>query len=367
MKTTYLFVLLPLATAIGCYANPVNGEDGHFAFAGPHAAALGESLVLRVAHDTQHLELCGKTDCSDLLPGVNAIDSVVAADSDVPECTVAAAEVTGGVVPITIQCPGMAHPKVHLRAHLTDGSELEDRFQVAFLPAARVGIYCRGGDHCGGHYGRFAGAGFNLYARAESDDGTPLYTAKIDAAVDIDAVAVGGTPTETTQSGTAWVGPIPVLSTTPYPAWILSFSTAHPGPAHVRLTAGAASRDLLVNVADPNDIVDANLTADQDPTQYVDVDQEQFDSFPQDPLSVSGGADSGQLLITLRDGNKVWGGAGFLTVDSHLSVATDSQPPTVADTDVIVGGVAPGMGHLHFDAGMAHRDWAFPVNPPKHR
>jgi len=371
MKAAYLFALLSLLPAGGCYSNPVNGEQGNFAFVGPGAAALGEPLVLRVAHDTKHLELCGKSDCSDLLSGVKAIESVLAVDCDVPDCTISAGAVEGGVVPIRVQCPGIARPKVHLQARLTDGSQLEDKYQVAFLAAARVGIYCPGGQHCGGRYGLFAGAGFDLYARAESEDGTALYTATIGAVVDSDAVGVSGMPVERMPTADAWVGPIHVNGNTMYPSWVLTFSTVHPGLAHVRLNAGTASREVTVNVADPNDIGDANLETKQsaglDGNQFIDVDAEPAEPLGSDSLRVNGGALYGELLVTLRDGSRAWGGADFLTVDSHLHFGSRSDPPTFANSFIIISGTAPGVGHLHFDVGAAHREWPFTVDPPRHK
>jgi hypothetical protein len=354
--------LLPIAFSLGlsslagcAFSDPTNGSSDNLTFTGPAASVVGEPVSFDVQHEEAALQLCGKSDCGNLIGGkASPIASVSAVGCDGDACTIDQS-LDGSVVRLTVVGKRETSTSLNITVVLADGSHMSDSFPLRFLAATRIGTYCNG--TCGGARAVFPGAILAWRLRAENvSDGnmTPLHTSLVDATVSGGAVKILNSPVD--------YGPgSDNEPASPY--WALGLQAVAPGTSVVHLTAGGVTRDVTVRVASRDQIADAELHRDStgDDPNYVDVDA----PAPLLPFDSQIQNDEGHfsfVLIHLTDGSEAIGGAGYLSVTKPLDIWSDSTGANDDTTKLATGtftldaeGYGPGM--VLFDLGTIHHAW----------
>ena len=361
----------------GCfYAQGTNGEEHHFAFAGPHGVAVGEPVSLRVAKGSDGLIACPPKQCVAVGGNTSTLTDVVDAYCDDGDCTIESIAMDGAAANITLHGAAATSTRLHIRARLSDGTEETDRWRLDFAVPTGVAALC-GGLRCG-HAAVFSGATWDWRVQARGTDGSRLFTNSVTASVDGDAVEIASPPMAIESELPPYTAPNLVLTGDEtdnplYPSWTLRLVARKPGVARVQLVAGGATRVVEVRVASPDEVADAELRGIYEPGLFHDnighwVDAADDTTF--DPaFDMGGDGRTWAVRLRLSDGTFALGGAAFLRstgaigfsydVDETELDAPDASPWASPARDFSRAGT--GDATLTFSAGAITRTWPIHV------
>jgi hypothetical protein len=344
-----------------------NGCDGteSLSIVGPDQAAVGELTTFYVSTDPG----CGKAfggpsdPTAVFCPPTHGLATLLDATCDGGACALESADPeTSSNDLITLHVVGnTAGPTVlHVRAALTDGSQLSATSSVSFVTATGLHVSCAlatpdGGlfpprGQCGGMYPVFTSSRWKWTISFDSDSG-PLAAYDSSLAVEGDAV-VFDSSSGSFQSG----------STT--------------GSAQVVISSRQFTKTVPVRVVSRSDIVSGQLFS-VTPTDGIDEEIAQIGPAPstlwyptRNELRFAGdavGTVALQSLLTLSDGTQVYGGGGLFASD-HPEVCTVGPLAAGADllqqTSVWPECLADGSATFTATVGAATIAWPVTVAPP---
>lgn len=344
-----------------------SGCDGteSLSIVGPDQAAVGELTTFYVSTDPG----CGKafggpSDPTGLLcPPTHGLATLVDASCDGGACSLESVDSqteSNNLITLHIVGNTAGATVLHVRAALTDGSQMSATSSVSFVTATGLHVSCAlatGGPgllpprgQCGGMYPVFTSSSWQWTITFDSASG-PLAVDDPSVAVQGDSVAFDSA-SSSFQSG----------STT--------------GLTQVVISSRQFTKTVPVRVVSVADVVSGELVA-VTPTDGIDEEIAQLGPAPstlwyptQNGLRFGGDAPGTvalQSLLTLSDGTQVYGGGGLFASD-HPEVCTVGPFAAGANllqqTSVQPECLADGSATFTATVGAATIAWPVTVAPP---
>ena len=347
-NATMSLALAAIAFASGCLPaekDSNNGLDDQLAFypfnnvSGPLAA--GAAIPVEVAHAPKYAVLCdlsafvkGNGGCTDSVAGstvqVNATE-LVAASCDGDACLITdAAPGDDGWMHFNLTGLEPGKTILHVTVKQADGQQYSDRYSLTFITPQSLAVQSSfdqgsGVQKPGDIYAAF-GSRYAVFPGGHADV-YPSLTGLDDQG---NTVVLYGGPVSAVSAAEAVALPQVVEQ------YYASIEALAPGTTTVTVTVGGLSRTLPFRVADPGDIVAAELRTP------VGSPQDMFD-WADDPLGAGPpatslsmyGSTTAVVVLHLRDGSLAVGGAGFLSSSAPtiLDVRTFDTNSTVMPSD----------------------------------